>query len=229
MKKSIITLLFLCLFSVTALAANTVSITPYGEFFEYSKSPKKVEEILNLDSAELSKTINDNHITFLAVNATNTKQIQLKQSETDFSSSVVNLTNLSNESINSLLPDITGLENIKGEIVTLKAQKFVKINLRSDNGKDNYILTRYFTVANRKIYTLSFYTKDGEDTEYIDKTFLTLSSPDFLADTDNDMTERKLKSIRTVTIIGAALLSIICVVLLASIIIDIFKKKADTK
>lgn len=216
--------MFLCLFSFNALAADTLTLKPYGDFFEYSESPQKVQDILITDADALTKTINENGIIYLAVNEENTKQIQVLCKETDFSSTVINLTDLSNESINSLLPDITGLENIKGEIIYLKAQKFVKINLRSNNDDDEYILTQYCTVADRKMYTLSFYTKDGVETDYIDKTFESFYSPDFLSAVE---TEDNLSGIRIVTIIGAVVLSSICVVLIVSILIDIFKRKKE--
>ena len=172
LKKIISALFLICALTIILCAFNLSGITPDDSFILYSNSPDKVCEILKVDKSELKKTVENSNILYLAVDQNNTKQIQLTYKETDFSHSISNLNNISDASINSLLPEITGMENIKGEFVYKDGQKFVKINLRSKNGENEYILTQFLTVTDKKLYTLSFYTATNVDTDYIETTFL---------------------------------------------------------
>ena len=210
----ILSALLIC-FSVTAIAQTEVNIDAGKDFFEFHSQPEKVASILKVSNEELQKTIADSGILFLAVNETNTKQIQLSSYENEFSQKVKNLSYISDDNIKSLLPQITGIENINGSIVKLNSQKFVNIILKSENEDDPYILTQYFTVADGKIYTLTFYNTPNEDTEYIENVFYSLSSDSFLNDTAT-----QTKGIRVVIIIATILISAISLILVISIIKD---------
>ena len=170
MKKIKISLLVLVLsliFSFSISALKTDQLTPNEDFFIYSASPDKVAEIVEMTKEDLKTDIESKGIIFLAVDKENTRQIQLIETENKFSTTVSNLSNLSDSSIRSLVPDITGLENIKGKIVLHNEQKYVRIELKSKE----YILTQFFTVEDKKLYTLSFYTDIETSTNYIKDTF----------------------------------------------------------
>lgn len=220
MKKLIVTLCLLCVFSFTASAFNITDLTPSNEFIVHSDNSADVAKILETSESALAEKVADNGIIFLAVNEKNTKQIQMTCNETDFSNKVSNLSNLSNDSINTLLPDITGLENVKGEVVYKDTQKYVKINLRNDN--DQYILTQFFTVMDKKMYVLSFYTSASENTDYIEKTFSTASYVETETETDS-----KLDIVRIIIICGTFIFGSICAVLIFTVIKDIFIKKKN--
>ena len=211
-----ICLVFLLGFSVTALEID--KITPGDDFIVYSKEPEKVSEVLKTDVESLSTKITEQNIKYLAVTKDGSKQIQATENETEFASSVNNLSNLSDSSIKTLLPDITGLPNIVGKIVSKDGQKYVKINLKNEN--EDYILTQFFTIEDGKLYTVSFYTKSGVSTDYIDTTFKTEKSI-----SDNIEIPKTPTAFKVIVIIGTIIFGLACLVLVYSIIKDIVKPK----
>lgn len=224
--KRIITFLCLTWLFTISVCANLVSpfdiaqLTPSVDFSIYSEKPEKVAEILEIDKKSLDNTVKEKNILYLAVNQDNTKQIQLTSNENDFSNSVTNLSNLTNDSINSLLPDITGLNNVKGEIVFKDTQKFVKINLR--NNEDKYVLTQYFTVADNKIYTLSFYTSLNSDTDYIETTFVTTKNENQEIKPNNN-----LSLLRVFVICGTLIFGCACIILIFTITKGLIPNKTN--
>lgn len=224
--KKIITFLCIAFVLTVSVSANLVSpfdlsqLTPSDDFIIYNEKPQEVAEILKTDTENLDNTVKEKNILYLAVNQDNTKQIQLTSNENDFSNSVINLSNFTNDSINSLLPDITGLNNVKGEIVFKDTQKFVKINLRNDEGK--YVLTQYFTVMDKKIYTLSFYTSLSVDTDYIETTFVTTKNKAEETKPDNNLTLT-----RFFLICGTLIFGCVCVILIFTIVKDLIPNKTE--
>ena len=219
MKKIKISLLVLALsliFSFSISALKTDQLTPNEDFFIYSASPDKVAEIVEMTKEDLKTDIESKGIIFLAVDKENTRQIQLTETENKFSTTVSNLSNLSDSSIRSLVPDITGLENIKGKIVLHNEQKYVRIELKSKE----YILTQFFTVEDKKLYTLSFYTDVETSTNYIKDTFY------YKQKTADSITLKEIPAnLKTLTIIGFSVFGILFFVILYSIIKDYFKKE----
>ena len=218
LKKIIlaICLVFLLGFSVTALQLD--KITPDEDFIVYSSAPEKVAEVLSCDPQSLASKVAEQNIKFLAVTEDCSKQIQAVETETDFAASVKDLSNLSDSSINTLLPDITGLPNIKGKIISKDGQKYVRINLKNEN--EDYILTQFFTIEDGKLYTVSFYTKSGVSTDYIDTTFKTEKSI-----SDNIEIPKTPTAFKVIVIIGTIIFGLACLVLVYSIIKDIVKPK----
>ena len=219
MKKIKISLLVLVLsliFSFSISALKTDQLTPNEDFYIYSAAPDKVAEIVKMSKEDLKTDVESKNIIFLAVDTENTRQIQLTETENKFSTTVSNLSNLSDSSIRSLAADITGVENIKGKIVLHGEQKYVRIELKSKE----YVLTQFFTVENKKLYTLSFYTNLGASTDYIKDTF------SYKQKTADSITVKEIpKNLKTLTIIGFSIFGILFFVILYSIIKDYFKKE----
>ncbi len=203
--------------NVSALTID--QITPDKEFIIYSADPEGVAKALNTDTASLEKKVEEQNIIYLAVNKKNTKQIKLTCTETEFSKTVGNLSNLSDSSIKSLLPDITGRESVKGKLVLKNNQKYVNINLLSED--DGYILTQYFTVKDKKLYTLSFYTDKNVSTDYIKTAFSTTTETDDRVANINSVP----KSFKIAVICGTIIFGLAFVAVLISIILDLIKSK----
>ncbi len=176
--------LFLCVYllilPVCAAESNAVSLTPGNDFSVYAQDPAAVAEIVGLPQDELADFCNEQNIVYLAVNRDNTRQIRVSVYETAFSENVGNLSALSDEKITALVPRMTG--GTHGEVVKNGGQKFLKEQLRSSDSGGDYILTRYTTVAAKKIYLLAFYTAVGTPQEDAEIIFATYSSPDFLGE-----------------------------------------------
>lgn len=218
MKKIRYFLLTFIILSLLTLNANALSvdqITPSNEFLVYSAEPQEVADALNTELSDLENKIKTQGILFLATDEDNTRQIQLTSEQNDFSKTVSNLSNLSDSSIRSLLPDITGLENIKGKIVLHGEQKYVRIDLKSEE----YILTQFFTVENKKLYTLSFYTDVDTSTDYIKSTFSVKSKV-----SDNITLKEIPYGLKTAVIIGFSLFATAFLIILFTLIKDLSKK-----
>lgn len=210
-------------FAVSAKKMEIVkSIEPEGSFYIYGEQTDKVAETLGMEKSVLKDNLNQNNVLYFAVNADNTKQIKVTSVTTDFSNSVINISGLSNDSITALIPDITGIENAKGEVILKGGQKFVKTQFKTKDSGGEYILTEYFTVANRLNIVLSFYTEVSADTDYIEKTFESFSSPLFIT------VKEETGYIGYIVLVAAVVFGIACVVIIYTIIRDIKKEKAET-
>ena len=223
LKKLIAILCLFCVFSLNVSAFNIKDITATEDFIVYSENPSSVANILKTDETELSKTVKENNILYLAVNEDNTKQIQLKYKETDFSHTISNLNNLSDDSINTLLPQIIGMDNVKCESVYKNEQKYIKINLKSKKNKNEYILTQFITVIEKKMYILSFYTSVNESTDYIDNIFS--------VDVNKNISTKKpnTRLIKGAVICATVIFSLVCIILIVTIIKDLIHRKDATE
>lgn len=161
-----------------------IKITPPKGFYSYKsgQSAENTAKILGMTSDELKNYCSENGIVFIAVNENNTKQIMVSVTESEFSSSIGNLTNLSDDKITALIPDITG--SVSGEITEKDGQRFIKTaEALSDSGGE-YSVISYVTVAAKKDYILSFYTAAGTSTDYVGEVFDSFSSEDFYKEAD---------------------------------------------
>ncbi len=216
--KRIIALLaaFLLLFSVTVSAESKISLKPDGEFITETE---KIAEIIGMEKDGILDFCIENNIIYIAVNKDNSKQIRVTEKETDFSKSIVNINGLSEENINELLPDIIGIEGVKGEVLNKNGQKFIKTELSSSDSGGEYILTEYITVANKKVYVLSFYTASKTATDYIEKTFKTFESPYFI---------NEINSSIVYVVIAFAIFLTASVIIVITIIKDLKVKEPDS-
>ncbi len=211
-------LLILVLTGITVSGASKTTLTPFGDFLEYEKDSKDVANILNMEEDELLSFCSKNNIRGLWVNKDNTKQIRLSYYNTDFSNSVVNISTLSDDKISELVPDITGIENAKGEIVLKGIQKFIKLQLKSQDSGGDYNLTQYITVANKELFVLSFYTAIDDNTDYIyiEKTFDSFDFPYFLT-AENGSSDKW----QYIILIGAIVFALVAIVIGITVIRDI--------
>lgn len=221
-KKIVCAFLAVLMLTVPVFAASgNIEITAPKDFYCY-KSGQNAEDtakILGMTASELEKYCSDNGIVFIAVNGDNTKQIRLSVAESAFSGSIGNLSNLSEDKITALIPDITGADS--GEIVTNNGQSFIKTaETLSDSGGE-YSVINYVTVAAKKDYILSFYTASGTSTDYAGEVFDSLSSEDFYKETDQ-------KSYFGYVIIAAiALLALVSAYIIFTLVRDIKNDRKD--
>lgn len=215
-KFAVLFVSLLIILAVPISAVWSFSIKPSGEFYVYGRDNEKLCEVVGVD--DIDGYCKERSIKYLAINEDNTRQIALLAKESDFSGEVVNLSLLSDEKIKELMPDIIGLENVKGEILDKNGQKFIKTSIKSSDSGGEYTSTQYYTVAGEKIYVLSFYSAAGEDTEYVQKTFESFTADDFVA-AESDTSE-----IKTLVILAFAAFAICIVIVLITIVRDIVKK-----
>ena len=164
--------------SVFAATAD-IEITAPKDFYSYKsgQSAEDTAKVLGITADELKEYCDGNGIIFIAVNNDNTKQIRVSVTESAFSSSIGNLSNLSDGKITALIPDITGAKN--GELTAKDGQSFIKTTEILNDSGGEYSVINYVTVAAKKDYVLSFYTASGTSTDYTDEVFESFSSADF--------------------------------------------------
>lgn len=200
LKKIICAAASLLLLSVTVSAlSGNAEISVGKEFYTNGDNAEKTAEIVGLDKDRLESYLEDNGIVYFAANSDNTKQIRISVGESEFSGSVINLSNLSDDKITALMPDITGSREIRGDIVEKDGQKFVKTQISTSDSGGKYTVIQYITVAAKKNYVLSFYTSENEDTDYTETLFKTYKSDDFYS-------EKSDKSGYRYVILGAVIL-----------------------
>lgn len=206
--------------SVCVFAESEISVNAGEEFLSYPRDTERLSEILNMQSDDITDYCIQNNIVYLAADKTNSRQIRGSVYKNEFSDSVTNISELSDDKIGELAQNITGVEGIRGEIVNKNGQKFLKTQLLSKDSGGSYVLTQYYTVADKKNIVLSFYNAENINTDYIEKSFETYSSPLFL---NNNKDSSKIAFY--IIPIATVMLVIICIVLGISIINDL--KNAD--
>ena len=175
--KRLSALVFAVLTLSLTLSAAEITENPGKEFWVYGdkQSNEKIAEILEETTDTLDSYCYNNGIIYLALNEKNTKQIRVTEYSTAFSESVGELTSLSDDKIAALAPEMVG-EGFHTETVTQKnGRKFIKATALSEDSGGKFTLIQYITVTSKKEYTLSFYTASGENTDYAEKVFSTLS------------------------------------------------------
>lgn len=181
-KKLICTAAVIAVSALSVFAAGTgIKINAGKEFTVLlsGENEKELAEILGIAEDELISYCRDNGIEYLAVNRDNTKQIRLSVKQTEFSSAVINFSNLSDENIAAVIPEIIGVSNVKCETADKNGQKFAKILLSSSDSGGEYTVSQYITVANKKLFILSVCTAADKDIEYADKIFEGFDAEDF--------------------------------------------------
>ena len=160
-------------------ASDSIEITAPKDFYSYKSggSAEDTAKLLGMTADELESYCNENCIVFLAVNKDNTKQIRVSLAESAFSSSIGNLSNLSEDKIRLLITDITGSDS--GELIDKNGQSFIKTTQTLRDSGGEYSVINYVTVAAKKDYVLSFYTASGTSTAYTEEVFNTFSSDGF--------------------------------------------------
>ena len=223
----IVTMLSICM-SFTVFADKTVSLTLPEGFFVHESQPEKVAEILGMKQSELTDYCTDNSILYLAVDSNNSRQIRVSVSDNKFSNNIVNISQLTDDKIISLAPDIAGIEGVRGDVVKLGGQKFLKVQLKSQDSGGEYILTQYITVTQEKNFILSFYNNSDVNTDYIDSVFTSLSSTmieDFENESDGEEKEKNDIFLVIIPIAAIAFL-LICIGLGVSIIMTVVSRDA---
>lgn len=168
-------------------------------------------QAFDMDACEISEYINQNNITYFAINRDNTKQIKRTEFTDEFSKEIVDFSVLSDSEITSLSSEISGFENSKGKVVTLGGYKLLKSELKTKDSGGEYVLTQFVTVKNSKKITLLFYTSGDTDRGYIDAV-LEEQFP-------------KEKDFKPLVIGGTVAFSLAVLVVLALIILELRKKE----
>ena len=187
------------------------SVSAEGEFLVYGEDDIELFcRAFDMDDCEIVDYVNENNITYLAINRDNTKQIKRSETVDAFSKKVVDFNVLADDEIINLANEISGFKNSKGEVVTARGYKLLKSELKTEDSGGEYVLTQFVTVKNSKKIILSFYTASEQSRDYIDAV-LEEQFP-------------KEKDFKPLVIVGTVAFSLAVLVVLGLIILELRKK-----
>lgn len=202
----------LCFIVAFALCFS-ISVSAEEEFVVYGEDDIELFcRAFDMDDCEIVDYVNENNITYLAINRDNTKQIKRSEIVDAFSQKVVDFNVLADDKIKDLANEISGFENSKGEVVTIRGYKLLKSELKTSDSGGEYVLTQFVTVKNSKKIILSFYTASNADRAYVEDALK-----------EQFPKERNFKPIAIVGTVAFSLAVVTAVVL----IIAEFRKKED--
>ena len=220
-KKTVAVLIVIINILFFTVNAASVPIKQNEKFYAYGEDNAKISEITGMKESELDAYCKDNNITFFAVDSDNKRQIKLIEYTTDFSSSIVDISLMTVDNIESLIPEIVGVEDATGEVLEQGGQKFIKTQALSEDSGGEYILTSYFTVANRKNYVLVFLNHKSEDTDYTKEIFENYAKgEDF-----GQFSDSKDDTSKNIILIGIIAFAVIFVIIGITVIKDLRKNK----
>jgi hypothetical protein len=140
----------ICLVAIFVLCF-CFSVSAEGEFLVYGEDDIELFcRAFDMDDCEIVDYVNENNITYLAINRDNTKQIKRSETVDAFSKKVVDFNVLADDEIKNLANEISGFENSKGEVVTARGYKLLKSELKTKDSGGEYVLTQFVTVKNSK-------------------------------------------------------------------------------
>ena len=179
MKRKI-TLSVLILMLIFAFSFSAFSVSFKDEGIKY-KAPDGYEVITRdnfSDSSEIinqlgytistiSDYFNKNGILMLAVNEDFSKQIQIKCTETDFTLQTDNITSLDEKSAVEIASKMLGVGKEKFKLVLINDVRYIETRSIMDSGDNKYAVIQYITIANGKLYTLSYYSNSASVTQSV--------------------------------------------------------------
>ncbi len=161
------------LFPISAAANASVDIKDIDEtFYVFSNTSdrEKVSKITGEETEDLKEYCSSNGIIYLAVNEDNSKQIRISRTKSNFSEKLGNISFLTDGEIEDVFAEDIKASS-KYKLTEKNSQKFIVFENRYSDSGGKYTLTSFVTVANENLYTLSFYTSENSDTEYMEKVF----------------------------------------------------------
>lgn len=161
------------LFPISAAANASVDMKDIDEtFYVFSDASdrEKVSKIIGQETEDLDEYCSSNGIIYLAVNEDNSKQIRISRTKSNFSEKLGNISFLTDGEIGDVFAEDIKASS-KYKLTEKNSQKFIVFENRYSDSGGKYTLTSFVTVANENLYTLSFYTSENSDTEYIEKVF----------------------------------------------------------
>ena len=119
-------------------------------------------EKFNMTKAELEDYFSKNNIAFLAVGNENKSQIRVSVFEDDFSKHTENLSVYSDKDVKRLGKQLVDDTSLSYDIYSDNSKKYIVITENSKDSGGQYTATQFITVANGKIYNISFVNSGNE-------------------------------------------------------------------
>ncbi len=159
-KFSAVFLIISAMLCFTAFGAErSFGITADSSYKEcyFDESKSEVSKRLGVTESELDNFFAENNVKYLAVSEDKQSQIRISVYEDGFSKKTENISAYSDNEIKKLAKKLTEGKDLKSEIYSQNSVKYIKIteNLKDSGGE--FTATQFITVADGKMYNVSFY------------------------------------------------------------------------
>lgn len=154
-------------FAVAALGVGGVSMdideTEYAVLTKDTlKSKTELVESLGYTTESITKYFKDNNLLLFAANADNSRQVQIKSTETEFTRQLGDLDTLDNEQIIEIAKKILPSSVNENYIVIKSGDMYLlEFTLLSSDGQGKFCNRQYVTIRGGKLYSVSFF-ENGE-------------------------------------------------------------------
>ncbi len=227
MKRCIVVTLALILlfaFGVSAQTFGKLNIE-FDESFvtlteeSISKNPEIVEWLGYTDSS-MQKYFEDNDLVVFAANEDNSRQIQVKCRETEFSKQLGDLSLLDEENAENIVEKILPIgANDSYSLLWIDDMLMYELNSVSSDSGGSFCSVQYVTIRDGKLYSIGFFENgtqlSNEFKDIIDRTVSTLS-----ISTDNKVTVSHAENLTEVIIVWV--LIIVAAVGTVGLLVSIF-------
>lgn len=158
-------------FLVVLICSITVFAENHGFYIEVPQTFEGIykEEIsdvfakkVNMTKPELEDYFGKNNIVFLAVGEGNKSQIKVSIFEDDFSRNTENLSVYSDKDVKKLGKQLVNDTSLSFKLYTENFKKYIMISENSKDSGGEFTATQFITVANGKIYNISFLNSGKE-------------------------------------------------------------------
>ena len=172
----ILALLLLC-FLLGFKGGNGFTIEIGNSFAVATKSSEvdTVAERLNLDISQVKSYFRDNELKLIAVSEDTKTQIRISSFADNFSSSVYDAENLSEEQLGEMVT-LYGSSYEMAEIVESDGRSFARITEVLKDSGGVYTSTQYITVAGGKTYVITCYNQGDTTSDEVEKIFSTFTT-----------------------------------------------------
>ncbi|MCQ2455393.1 MAG: hypothetical protein MJ090_04580 [Clostridia bacterium] len=158
-------ILLIFVFSFSAFAANrdfTVKIPKSYTAVYADESKAELSKKLGMEEEKLQDYYSDNGIELLAISQDNKSQIIVSEKKDDFSVKTENLSAYSDNDIKKLGKELVKDIKLAFVIENRNSKKFIKISVRKNDSGGEFTATQFITVANGKLYNISFLSEGKE-------------------------------------------------------------------
>lgn len=234
MKKAICLLLSLIVITFSVIPALALEYKEYRASFELpqeyveinAENASKYEEVLKYmghTKNSFKKHLEKNNILLFAILKDNSRQVQLKANQTDFSKQVEDISLLENDALNDVGKKIIGTENANWNMVDIGGVIYYEIATNAKES-DQTCSVQYVTIKNGYIYNLSLYG----DAQNVSDAFLQ-EGVDLVSRLTVTSQKNKITADDGVTVIEILIISLLIIVAAVGVVLIIISFIKDAK
>ncbi|MBO4433164.1 MAG: hypothetical protein J5852_06510 [Clostridia bacterium] len=196
MKKAILILsvFFLSFLILTGFKGGNGFDIEIGNDYAVATEADKVDTVaarLNTDAAKVASYFKENAVSLIAVSADGGTQIRISRFSDNFSSSVYDTENLTDEQVSEMI-SLYSSSYDTATVIESGGRKFAKTTgiIKEKDGKVDYTVTQYVTVGGGRTYIITCYNPGQGTSKEIEDIFSTFTVESMTARIDGFETRK---------------------------------------